>query len=140
MAADPIVGTWRLNVAKSKFGGPFRPRKELAVVYQERAGQLVGTVTGISEDGSPVLSKYTVPNSGGAVHFSQGAPAGGASVTLSLRREGSHTADWPVAIGGKVIATMRDVVSSDGKTLTMTASGNDAQGEPYETFQVFERQ
>jgi hypothetical protein len=64
MAADPIVGAWRLNVAKSKFGGPFRPRKELTVVYQERAGQLVGKVTGISEDGSPVVFKYTVPSSG----------------------------------------------------------------------------
>jgi hypothetical protein len=140
MANDPIVGVWRLNVAKSKFGGPFRPREELTVVYQEQDGQLVGAVTGISEDGSPVLANYTVPSSGGTVRFSQGAPAGGASITLSPRRKDSHTADWPVAISGKVIATMQDVVSSDGKTLTMTASGNDVEGKPYNVFQVFERQ
>jgi hypothetical protein len=139
-AADPLVGTWKLNVSKSKGAGPVRGYKEWIVVYEEHEGQLVCSETGTYEDGSPVLVKFTVPNTGGTVHYLQGAPAGGASITLSPRREDSHTADWPVAIAGKVIATARDVVSSDGKTLTSTVRGNDAEGKPFEAVGVFERQ
>jgi hypothetical protein len=139
-AADPLVGTWKLNVAKSKLSGPLKPYKEWTHVYEEHEGQLVGEGTGILEDGRPFHSKYNVPSSGGTVHYSEGAPAGGASLTLSPRREDSHTADWPLAIGGKIIFTMQDVVSSDGKTLTLTVRGNDAEGKPFEAVAVLERQ
>jgi hypothetical protein len=140
MANDPIVGVWRLNPAKSKFGGALSPCKELTVVYQEQDGQLVGTMSGISDDGSPMLSEYTAPSSGGVVHFSQGARAGGSVMTLLSRREDSCVAVWQVTIGEKVILTMEDVVSADGEILTVTATGNDAEGKPYEAFLVAERQ
>jgi len=143
-AADPLVGTWKLNVDKSKATGPgkypARPLKEWTVVYEEHEGQLVCSEAEIYEDGSPVLVKFTVPSTGGTVHFSQTDLPEGVSMTLSPRREDSHTADWPVEMGGKVIATARDVVSSDGKTLTSTIRGNDAEGKPYELIVVLERQ
>ena len=138
-AADPLVGTWKLNVAKSKQAGPLKHYKEWTLVYEEHEGQLVATSTGTYEDGSPFRSKFTVPSTGGAVHFSEGAPAG-VSMTLSPRSEDSHTADWPVEMGGRAIAAWQDVVSSDGKTLTVTARGNDAKGKPYEAVLVFDRQ
>jgi hypothetical protein len=85
--------------------------------------------------------KYTVPNTGGTVQYLQGGrlPVG-ASQTLSPRKKDSHIADFPVAIGGKIISTARDVVSSDGKTLTATFRGDDAEGKPWEAVVVLERQ
>ena len=139
-AADPLVGTWKLNVAKSKQAGPGMRYKEWTHVYEEQEGQLVGAATQILEDGSIIHSKYTVSSTGGTVHFSEGALPEGVSMTLSPRSEDSHTADWPVEMGGRAIAAWQDVVSSDGKTLTVTARGNDAKGKPYEAVLVFDRQ
>jgi hypothetical protein len=137
-AADPLVGTWKLNVARSKFAGPTLRFRELTVVYQEQDGQLIGALTGTLEDGSPVLVQYTVPSSGGAVHYSEGAREG-YSTTLSPHRTDSHTTDWPTVFGANVIYTTQDVISSDGKTLTATTRGNDAEGKPYEAVWVGER-
>lgn len=140
-AADPLVGTWKLNVAKSKFAGPTPRFRELTVVYQQQDGQFIGALTATYEDGSPVLFKYTVPSSGGAVLYSeQVGGREGISTTLSPHSKNSHTTDWPTAFGGKVIFTQQDVVSRDGKTLTSTLRGNDAEGKPYEAVWVAERQ
>jgi hypothetical protein len=139
-AADPLVGTWKLNVTKSKFAGPRRIR-EMTTVYQEKDGQLIGAITGISEDGSPFLFKYSVPSSGGTVYYSESPSAfEGYSTTLSPHKKGSRTTDWTTAHGGKVIDTQQDAVSSDGKTLTTTTRGKDAEGKPYESVWVAERQ
>jgi hypothetical protein len=45
-----------------------------------------------------------------------------------------------MTLGGKVIFTQQDVVSRDGKTLTSTIRGTDAEGKPYEAVWVGERQ
>jgi hypothetical protein len=140
-AADPLVGTWKLNVAKSKQTGPGKRWKEWTQVYEEHEGQLVGTVTGAYEDGSLVRDKYTVPNTGGTVLYTQGTGLPkGASLTLLQRKEDSHVAEWPFEMGGQVIFTMQDVVSTDGKTLTVTTRGNDAEGKLIEVVLVFDRQ
>jgi hypothetical protein len=40
---------------------------------------------------------------------------------------------------GRVISTSHPVVSDDGKTITSTVKGTNAQGKPFETVQVFDR-
>ena len=40
---------------------------------------------------------------------------------------------------GKVVTRNRKVVSSDGKVMTMTAAGTDAQGQPFTNVLVFDR-
>jgi hypothetical protein len=41
---------------------------------------------------------------------------------------------------GKVIATAHTVASKDGKTVTITRKGKDAQGNPVDRVEVYERQ
>jgi hypothetical protein len=36
---DPFVGTWKLNVARSKFGGSMKPPKELTIIIQEQGNE-----------------------------------------------------------------------------------------------------
>jgi hypothetical protein len=76
LAADPIVGTWKLNLAKSKFA-PNQPDipKSGTEAYREVEGdQIELTVTRTEADGSSVLSKYAWPDQGGAVKILQGGP------------------------------------------------------------------
>jgi len=55
---DPLVGTWKLNVTKSRVT-PGPPPKALTLVY-ELAGQgLRATITVVNSDGSQRTSHYT---------------------------------------------------------------------------------
>ena len=42
--------------------------------------------------------------------------------------------------GGKVVSTARRVVAKDGKTLTLTITGTNADGKPMKNVAVYERQ
>jgi hypothetical protein len=138
-AADPFAGTWKLNLAKSKFEGPMKPRKELTIVIEEQGGQGFDIVKGAAADGSPISDKYAFPKTGGDVKVLEGESAGGTSSILDKRKADARTRDWRIMRNGKVIATAHDAVSEDGKTMRMTTKGTDGQGKPYETVEVFDR-
>src|SRR5580658_6290594 len=94
LAADPFVGTWKLNVAKSKFEGPMKPRKELAIVIQEQGDQGSDTVRGVAADGTLISEKGTFPETGGDVNIS------GASGVLAKRKADARTRDWTIMRNG----------------------------------------
>jgi hypothetical protein len=137
-AADPVAGTWKLNLAKSTFGGPMQPRQELTIVFQKQGDQGVETVKGVAADGSPISYKVTFSKTGGEGKFLEGVAPPSTGI-LAKRKPDSRIRDWKFMRDGKVVATEHDAVSEDGKTLRMTIKGTDAQGKPYETVEVFDR-
>jgi|WetSurMetagenome_2_1015567.scaffolds.fasta_scaffold552415_2 hypothetical protein len=69
-AVDPAVGTWKLNIEKSKIPPPTAP-KELTVVIREPGDQMEVTETGTQTDGSPLSQKGTSLKQGGALRCSK---------------------------------------------------------------------
>src|SRR3954454_14291168 len=63
-AADPFVGTWKVNTAKSKFKTGAGP-KEQTLVISESGGNVDIAVKGTSADGKPIATHYTIPSGGG---------------------------------------------------------------------------
>lgn len=63
----------------------------------------------------------------------------GTSGALAKRKADSRTKDWLITLPSGMIITEHDVVSEDGKTMQMRIKGTDAQGNPYETLEVFDR-
>ena len=59
--------------------------------------------------------------------------------TASRRRVSQTTTETTFKKGGKVSTINTAVVSSDGKTMTITAKGTDAQGKPVLNVQVYEK-
>lgn len=137
LAADAFTGTWKLNVAKSKFA-PGTEVKELTAVVAEEGENLMVTVKGTSGDGTPVSIKYSLPMKGGAVSYSEGAPTTGA--TASAKRVNATTIDGTNSLNGKQVGSTHSVVSADGKTLTRVVKGMDAQGKPFQNTEVYEKQ
>src|SRR4030095_341485 len=90
LAADAFSGTWKLNVAKSKLASG-TDVKELTVVVAEQGENLAITVNGTAGDGKPISVKYSVPAKGGAVSYTEGAPASGATATT--KRVNASTID-----------------------------------------------
>ena len=136
LAADPFVGTFKLNLAKSEW--PSSPPKEFTAVLAYQGDDYLVTGTGTDAAGKPIAVKYTFPKKGGPVAYTEGGPPSGTSATV--KKTDDYTLDGTTMQDGKVIATANTVASKDGKTVTITRKGKDAQGNPVDRVEVYERQ
>ncbi len=134
-ATDRAIGTWRLDVAKSKYDPPPVP-KSLTVTFEQHGQWLKVTTKGVDGDGSPTATEYTA-NYDGTDYPITGAPD---YDTVSLKRIDASTVQVTRKKGGHVVATVRRVVSPDGKVLTVTTKGMNAKGQPVHDVGVFEKQ
>ena len=133
-ASDALVGTWKLNPAKTKYTAG-APTKDLTVVVEEQGANLQVTATGTNPDGSALSIKYTIPVKGGAGVVLQAWYNGVTSKVISAKvRENRFTKD------GKVVRTRRSVVSDDGKTMTVTMKGLDSTGKESDGVDFFDKQ
>ena len=136
LAADPFVGTFKLNLAKSEW--PSSPPKEFTAVLAYQGDDYLVTGTGTDADGKPTAVKYTFPKKGGPIAYTEGGPPSGISATV--KKIDDYTADSTTTQDGKVITTSHYAVSKDSKTSTLTVKGTDAQGNPVDRVEVFDRQ
>jgi hypothetical protein len=136
-AADPFVGTWKLDPSKSKHSGDVPNQKEATIVIEEQGDNYQVTVTGTNSDNSALSVKYTVPMKGGTGQVEAG---GDTFDAITSKRIGSNQRESTYMKGRKNAGTRRSVVSKDGKMLTNTFKGTDAQGNPVTSTQVFDKQ
>jgi len=131
---DPHVGTWVLNVAKSKYTpGPLP--KEQTSVYSA-AGQGIKVATkGVGADGKPTVTDFTAMFDG-KDHPVTGTPD---YDMVMMKRVDSHTIEFTRKKGGKVVQTATSAVSKDGKTRTVTTTGVNAQGQKINNVGVYEK-
>lgn len=135
-AADPLIGTWKLDRAKSKFS-PGPPSKSITVRFEAAGEGVKVTADVINAEDKATHTEYT-GNYDGKDYPISGAETG--AETVSLRRISANTTERIDKKGGKVIMTFRRKVSGDGKTLTVTIKGINAQGQPVNNVVVFARQ
>ena len=133
-AANPTLGTWKLNEAKSKLaaGTP----KNQTVVYEAAGDKIKGTIDGVDAQGKPLHNEWTGKFDG------KDYPVTGDSNsdTRSYKKIDDHTWAFTAKKGGKVTLTGRVVVSPDGKTRTVTVSGTDPQGKKVSSAVVYDKQ
>jgi hypothetical protein len=137
-AADPITGTWKLDVRASRFV-KFEAPKEQTESYKELAsGEIEMILTRVAKDGAQSTVRLTWPASGGAVQDPAGALGNGKSAIETMLDPG----DWLVTFleNGKQWSTMRKVISPDGRTMTQTAKFVDPDGRTLIQIQVLRRQ
>jgi hypothetical protein len=137
-AADPIIGTWKLNLSESKFPATEVMPKERMEVYRELdVDEMEFTATGVEADGSPISFKATWPQQGGAVDILQGGD-GETSYVETLIEPGN----WYVTVlqNGKQIGIIHKTFSKDGKRMRQTYTSTDAQGNPFERLSLYDRQ
>jgi hypothetical protein len=133
-AADPFLGTWKLDPAKSKYTAGSAP-KDVTLVVEEQADNYQVTATGTYADGSPISVKYTIPKGGGTGTVQDGPFDAVTSKRVSARvRENTYTKN------GKETMSRRVVVSRDGKALRNTVKGTGPQGTPVAGVDVFNKQ
>ena len=127
-------GTWVLNVAKSKYS-PGPPPKEQTTVFTAQGDSFKASTKGTSADGKPTMTEYTA-SFDGKDHPVKGNPDWD---SVAVKRIDSHTIEFTRKRGGKVVQTATSVVSKDGKTRTITATGVNAAGQKISTVGVYEK-
>jgi len=132
-AADPIVGTWKLNVAKSKCADAALTGGTR--VYTEANGlyTLEQKLTGA--DGKEKSSRTQYRDG----KEEKQAPGGPADVTVAKKID-ANTWDFDLKKAGKVVGHVHRVVSADGKTLTVHNAGAKLSGAAGDETLVFDKQ
>ena len=139
-STDPWIGTWKLNVAKSTFNPGPPPRSNTVKIEDVAGGGQKQTFDGINAQGTPFHSERVTKFDGADVRLEAVTPQSTAVSTNAFRRLSDRSFEVIVRADGKVTSTSRIVVSSDGKTLTQTTTGSNAQGKPVDNTAVWDRQ
>lgn len=134
IAADPHVGTWKLNLAKSKSNsGPPDKNSTATFTVQDNGIKLVND--GVDADGKTYHSEFAGKFDG------KDYPATGADFdTVALKKIDANTWSEVAKKAGKEIWSGTNAISKDSKTMTHTVKGKDAKGKDYTDISVFDKQ
>lgn len=134
-AADPALGTWNLNVAKSKFS-PGPALKSGTVVYEAVGDAIKRSGETVDVNGVTTNVQYTA-GFDGKDHPVTGSPL---FDSITTKRVNEHTSEATLKRGGKAVGTGRRVVSKDGKSMTITIKATNAEGKQVNNVSVYEKQ
>jgi hypothetical protein len=134
-AADNSLGTWKLNMEKSKFS-PSAPVKSLTATRETSDDGVKVTMTGERADGTPINGSYTAKYDGKEYPVT-GAPYD--SIALKQVNANTFTSSQKNS-GTKYNTTSRAVISKGGKTITVTTRGTGTDGNPVRYTMVYEKQ
>jgi len=130
---NPQMGTWKLNETKSKLAGK---AKNHTVVYEAAGDQIKVTVDGVDENGAAVHNEWTGKFDGKDYPVTGDAN----SDVRSYRMINKNTLSLTGKKDGKETLSGRVVVSSDGKTRTVTTTTTNAQGKKIMSTAVYDKQ
>ena len=129
-----LLGTWKLNVGKSKYRIGTPPKSQTRV-YEPHEQGVKATITTVYADGRSTTVEYT------ANYDALEYPVTGTQDvdTIALKKVSSRTAEAVLSHAGKVMATARGVISEDGSTLTIEYQG-ELLGERVDYTAVYDKQ
>jgi hypothetical protein len=133
-AADPSLGTWELNVAKSTWT-PGPGSKSDTRTYSAAPNGYKLVSKGVGADGKPTAASLTVAFDGKFYAITGSATAD----SVSTKRIDANTFDSQLKKGSKVTSHSKRVVAKDGKSFTMTSTGTDAAGKPTKATTVWDK-
>ncbi len=128
-STDASIGTWKLNVAKSKFNpGPAPKSRTVTIASDHKI-----TVDEVGPDGKDIHYSFT-PQEGTAV------PVDGMDgMTVTEKRIDDHTVEhtWTM---GNTITHGKGVIQADGNIMRYTMTGTMPDGTAVHDSEVYEKQ
>jgi hypothetical protein len=133
-AADPNVGNWKLNDAKSKI--PAGAPKNTTVVYTADGDNLKAVVDGVDGAGKPTHNEWT-GKTDGKDYPVVGDPN---ADTRAIKKISDHKFTLTNKKGGKATVNGTIVIAADGKSRTLTSNSKDAKGKAVKSVAVYDKQ
>ena len=131
---DPFVGTWTLDVAKSKYDPGPGPKAGTST-YEPAGKGFKVTVKADPASGPAQQWSYTTDLDGKDSPMTGNPNAD----TIAVKRVDANTHEAVAKKGGKELTKQKRVVSADGKTMTITITGMNAQGQKVNNVMVYEK-
>jgi hypothetical protein len=133
-APDPILGTWKLNLARSRFNPGPKPASQTRTYVETRAGVQV-TIRTVSVNGRSSVIEFPDRYDG------KDYPMKGSEVAdaLALVRISDYQAEATMKHGGKVVATANRRITDEGKTLVISYKEIDTE-HPVDNELVYDKQ
>ena len=136
-ADDPFIGTWKLNLEKSKYSLGSLPMSSKNTYEAAPGGGLKLTVTTVMAEGTPSIIER-IERYDGKPHPVQKERSG--ADAISTTRIDNYTIEVLSYKHGKIVTRLTRRISGDGKSMTSTSKGTNAQGQKFEEFRFFDRQ
>jgi hypothetical protein len=135
---NPFLGTWKLNLAKSKFEPGPAPKSLMRTVVTQ-GDETKYTFDGVAADGKPILYSFTVKYDGKDYPITGTGMIAGAD-TIAIRLIGTNQAEATQKKGGKEVAKGKAEVSKDGKVATVETKGKTVEGKDFQSESVYDKQ
>jgi len=134
-AANPLIGTWKLNEGKSKFAPG--AAKNTTVTYAPAKGDMIKcTVDGVDKDGKPIHWTW-VGKFDGQPYKIKGSPS---FDTLTYKPVNDRTNKTTAMKDGKMVMTGTSMVAKDGKSRSVILTGTDAKGKKFTDTTYYDKQ
>jgi hypothetical protein len=132
-APEPIVGTWKLDVAKSTYKPGPAPKTSTLVIEPVGKGIKVA-VDAVQGDGTPLKWGFTSLRDG-----KEEAPVTGNPMfdAVLATRTNAYDGTNVYKKAGKQVMTTHVSISADGKVMTLKSSGTDAKGQAIQNVAVY---
>jgi hypothetical protein len=134
-AANPNIGTWKLNEAKSKI--PAGVGKNTTVVYTVAAdGMMKVTTDGVDAKGNPAHSEWTGKFDGEPYPVTGSPSVDSRAVTA----KGDRILEISNMKDGKTVGTGRIEIAKDGKSRTLETEGTLPDGKKSKAKYVYDKE
>ena len=134
-ANDPMIGTWKVNLAKSTYAPGPAPRSA-TTKFEPWEDGVRATVDIVDGQGNKIHIEVAAKFDGKDYPI-KGSPLANA---LSLKRTDQRQIDVIWKKDGKVALTGKSVISADGRTTTVTQTGKDPQGRTVNNVILYDKQ
>jgi hypothetical protein len=133
-AADSSVGTWKLNVAKSTFGSGMIPKSETRTYSSTSMGTHV-VIEGEDSTGKKSKTETLLTYNGQPQKVVGNADFD----AVTTKRVDKYETTAELLKGGKVVGSLRRLVSGDGKTMSINQKVLKPDGSTETSMGVYER-
>ena len=131
--ANPHLGKWKLNEAKSKLAAGMG--KNLMVAYAEMKGGMKVTVDGVDKDGKKTHGVW-MGSADGKAYAMKGNLAWDMAAYKVVN---DHTYGITTMKAGKLVTKGTTTVSADGKTRTVATEGTGPDGKKFKSKGVYDK-
>jgi hypothetical protein len=134
-ADDPAAGTWKVNLAKSKYTPGPTPKSATVTLTIANNAETYDSV-GVDASGNATHGSFTAKLDG------TDAPVSGIPYadTVSTKRSSPTHFVATLKKGGAVMMTVHIVVAADGKSRTVTYGGKNEKGEAEHDVVFYDKQ
>lgn len=131
-ASDPLLGTWTLDIAESRYS-PGPPLKAETRIYTRDSEGVLGRIDRQYADGRREVIDYRAD-------FDREVPVSGTRAydAVRLKRVDEHTTEGVLTHAGRVFGVSRRVIAPGGDTMTITFR-REEPGDMVNNFAVYRK-